>query len=62
MACVEPPSTRVHQTGGVVAVRRDAIHRSDRAIDQGNVEQLHITDEWLVDALLDLLAADVKAF
>jgi hypothetical protein len=32
-------------------------------MNQGNVEQLKITttEEWLVDAILDLLAADVKA-
>jgi hypothetical protein len=30
-------------------------------MNQGNVEQLkNITEEWLVDAILDLLAADVK--
>jgi hypothetical protein len=31
-------------------------------MNQGNVEQLKTTtEEWLVDAILDLLAADVKA-
>jgi len=61
-ACIVIPSIRVHHTRGVVAVRRDVVQLPDRAINQGNVEQLHITEERLVDTTLDLLAAGVKAF
>jgi len=31
-------------------------------MNQGNIEQLDVTDEWLRDAILYLVTADVEAW
>jgi len=59
----QPLNTLLHETGrGVVTGCYDVTEHSDCAMNQGNIEQLDVTDEWLRDAILYLVTADVEAW